>query len=64
MLQNNPVIQRSIAVRNPYLDPLHVVQVELIRRTRQAVAAGQTEPEPQALMIVLAGIAVKMRNTG
>ncbi|HAG94065.1 MAG TPA: phosphoenolpyruvate carboxylase, partial [Gammaproteobacteria bacterium] len=31
LLQNNAVIRRSIEVRNPYLDPLHMLQVELMR---------------------------------
>ena len=33
--ESNPVIRRSIDVRNPYVDPLNLVQVELLRRVRQ-----------------------------
>ena len=62
LLQNNAVIRRSIEVRNPYLDPLHMLQVELMRtgRTQTEEAAEQT----RALMITVAGIAAGMRNTG
>lgn len=62
LLQNNSRIRRSIEVRNPYLDPLHVLQVELMRsiRHRSEVSPEQT----QALMITVAGIAAGMRNTG
>jgi phosphoenolpyruvate carboxylase len=62
LLQNNAVIRRSIEVRNPYLDPLHMLQVELMRSSR-----GQVAEDPQqtrALMITVAGIAAGMRNTG
>ena len=64
LLHNNRSTQRSIQVRNPYLDPLHVLQVELMRRTRVAEAKGETPPDPKALMITVAGIAAGMRNTG
>src|SRR5260370_36819642 len=32
LLADNPVLRRSIAVRNPYVDPINLVQVELLRR--------------------------------
>ncbi|PIE41711.1 MAG: phosphoenolpyruvate carboxylase, partial [Gammaproteobacteria bacterium] len=64
LLQNNRAIMRSIEVRNPYLDPLHVLQVELMKRTRDAEAKGSEVPDPLALMITVAGIAAGMRNTG
>ena len=64
LLQNNRTIQASIQVRNPYLDPLHVLQVELMRRTREAEEKGLQPPDPKALMITVAGIAAGMRNTG
>lgn len=64
LLQNNRTILHSIQVRNPYLDPLHVLQVELMRRTREAEEAGEEPPSPKPLMITVAGIAAGMRNTG
>lgn len=62
LLQNNPVIRRSIEVRNPYLDPLHMLQVELMRVMRQTDQ--ETQQQARALMITVAGIAAGMRNTG
>jgi phosphoenolpyruvate carboxylase len=60
LLQGMPVIRRSIDVRNPYVDPLNLVQIELMRRLRE-------HPDPDvraALMVTVNGIAAGMRNTG
>ncbi len=59
LLAENPVLARSIRVRNPYLDPLHLLQVQLLRRVR----AGDEEARP-ALMSTIAAIAAGLRNTG
>jgi phosphoenolpyruvate carboxylase len=60
LLQCNPVIRRSIDVRNPYVDPLNLVQVELLRRVRQ-----EADPRAQlALKVTVNGIAAGLRNTG
>lgn len=57
-----PVLRRSIAVRNPYVDPINLVQVELLRRIR---AEDEADPELwHAFMITANGIAAGMRNTG
>ncbi len=63
LLADNPVLQRSIRVRNPYVDPLNLLQVELLRRMR----AEEVEPGPElvdALVVTVNGIAAGMRNTG
>jgi phosphoenolpyruvate carboxylase len=60
LLEGNPVIRQSIEVRNPYIDPLHVLQAELLFRDRN-------QPDQrleQALMVTMAGISAGMRNTG
>src|SRR4029450_12292443 len=60
LLESNPVIRRSIDVRNPYVDPINLLQVELLRRARET-------PDPRvhgALMVTVNGIAAGMRNTG
>lgn len=62
LLQNNAVIRHSIGVRNPYLDPLHLLQVELMRKMR--LRQEELDEETRALMITVAGIAAGMRNTG
>jgi phosphoenolpyruvate carboxylase len=59
LLDHQPQLQRSIALRNPYVDPMSFLQVELLRRKRQG------EPEcDRPLLLTLNGIAAGMRNTG
>jgi phosphoenolpyruvate carboxylase len=60
LLESTPVIRRSIDVRNPYVDPLNLVQVELLRRLRHL----PDTPTRRALMVTVNGIAAGMRNTG
>ncbi|HZN11566.1 MAG TPA: phosphoenolpyruvate carboxylase, partial [Blastocatellia bacterium] len=60
-----PVLQRSIAVRNPYVDPLSYLQVELLARQRAgAVAREDEEKLLYAILLTINGIAAGMRNTG
>lgn len=59
-LDDFPVTQRSVAVRNPYVDPLNLLQVELLYRVRH----GNEENLRKALMVCINGIAAGMRNTG
>jgi phosphoenolpyruvate carboxylase len=59
LLDNNPSLQRSISLRNPYVDPMSFLQVELLKRKRQ----GQAECD-RPLLLTLNGIAAGMRNTG
>ena len=61
LLTQNPTFQHSMAVRNPYTDPLHYLQAELMHRTRQNPDDHQLE---HALKVTMAGIAAGMRNTG
>jgi phosphoenolpyruvate carboxylase len=65
LLDRNPVLQRSIQVRNPYVDPLSLLQVELLRRARGA-GAHETNAEDleHALLLTIDAIAAGMRNTG
>ena len=66
LLQTNPVLERSIRLRNPYVDPMSLIQVELIRRKREAAAKGQPEdPElNRAISATINGISAGLRNTG
>ena len=60
-LANNSALQRSIRHRFPYIDPLHHLQVELVRRYR----AGQADDRVQrGIHISINGIAAGLRNTG
>ncbi|MEL7400986.1 MAG: phosphoenolpyruvate carboxylase, partial [Pseudomonadota bacterium] len=61
LLENNPVLEHSMSVRNPYTDPLHYLQAELLYRNRQDASSTEVE---QALKVTMAGIAAGMRNTG
>ncbi|CAB4244440.1 Phosphoenolpyruvate carboxylase [Methylacidimicrobium sp. AP8] len=66
LLDREPILQRSIRLRNPYVDPLNYIQVEMIRRLR-ALEKGQ-EAEERALRRVIEltvnGISAGLRNTG
>ncbi|WP_295037492.1 phosphoenolpyruvate carboxylase, partial [Salinicola sp.] len=63
LLENTPLISQAIEVRNPYIDPLHGLQAELLQRNRDA--SGDITPElSRALMVTMAGIAAGLRNTG
>jgi phosphoenolpyruvate carboxylase len=61
LLQNNPVLARSIRLRNPYVDPMSLIQVDLLRRKR----AGEDTPEiNRAIAGTINGISAGLRNTG
>ncbi len=59
-LQNEPVVLKSVSLRNPYVDPLNVLQVELLSRLRN----GEKGAIEDALLVAINGIAAGMRNTG
>lgn len=63
LLENQPSIKRSLELRNPYTDPLHFLQIELMSRCRRD-EAGLHPNVDKALMVTIAGIAASMRNTG
>ncbi len=60
LLSGSPRLKRSIDVRNPYIDPLHYLQAELLYRDRNR----PTERLEQALMVTMAGISAGVQNTG
>ena len=66
LLDNAPILQRAIRQRNPYLDPLNLLQVELLRRLRTLPDPESAEAEPlwQAVFLTINGIAVGLKNTG
>ena len=59
LLDRHPVVQRSIRLRNPYVDPMNAIQVELLRAWR-----GGEEAARRPLLRSIAGIAAALRNTG
>ncbi len=68
LLDQNPVLRRSITNRFPYLDPLNHVQVEMLRRYREQIAEGQageiSERVRRGVHISINGIASALRNSG
>ena len=62
LLEGEPQLRESLAVRNTYLDPLHLLQAELLARSR-AAEEPPSEVE-RALQVTMAGIASGLRNTG
>jgi phosphoenolpyruvate carboxylase len=61
LLEKNPVLARSIRLRNPYVDPMSLLQLELLRRKR----AGESGEElDRAITATINGISAGLRNTG
>jgi phosphoenolpyruvate carboxylase len=61
LLQTNQVLARSIKLRNPYVDPMHLIQVDMLRRKR----AGEDTPDVnRAIAATISGISAGLRNTG
>ena len=62
LLNDEPLLRQSLAVRKPYVDPLNYLQAELLKRYRSSKSIS---PElERALKVTMAGIAAGMRNTG
>ena len=65
LLESEPVFAHSMRVRNPYTDPLHYLQAELLKRDRESEGKGEVpEMVERALKVTMAGISAGMRNTG
>ena len=61
LLQNNPVLYRSIRLRNPYVDPISMIQVDLLQRKRAGVRDHALD---YAIAATINGIAAGLHNTG
>jgi phosphoenolpyruvate carboxylase len=64
LLDQAPILKRSIALRNPYVDPLSYIQVELLKRLRAAPDGPEHEALEGAILLSIAGIAAGLKNTG
>jgi len=61
LLENNPTLAQSLRLRNPYVDPLSLIQVKLLRRRR---AGEESEDLDYVLAATINGISAGLRNTG
>ena len=61
LLEENEVLARSIRLRNPYVDPMSLIQVDLLRRKR---AGEESDALNYALAATINGISAGLRNTG
>jgi phosphoenolpyruvate carboxylase len=61
LLEKNPVLSRSIRLRNPYVDPMSLIQVDLLRRKQ---SGDNSEQLNYALAATINGIAAGLHNTG
>jgi phosphoenolpyruvate carboxylase len=65
ILDNAPILQESIRLRNPYVDPLSYMQVELLQELRLLRASSQDDGHLiREVLLTINGIAAGLRNTG
>jgi phosphoenolpyruvate carboxylase len=66
LLDSEPDLQRSIQLRNPYIDPLNFIQVETLHRLRAIKdhTSPQAEELQNVIVLTVNGIASGLRNTG
>ncbi len=64
LLEKDPGLSESIKRRNPYIDPLSFIQVELIKRVRNNPGDAEREALSEAILLTINGIAAGLKNTG
>ena len=63
LLERHPMLRRSIALRNPYVDPMNAIQVGLLQHYRSETGASRAQTG-RILARSIAGVASALRNTG
>jgi phosphoenolpyruvate carboxylase len=64
ILEREPVLLRSVELRNPYVDPLNFLQVEMLRRLRAAKSPGPARALRDVVELTINGISGGLKNTG
>lgn len=65
IMENDLASKESMMIRSGYLEPLHLMQIELLKRARQSDDEGVLDTAlERALMVSIAGVATGLRNTG
>ena len=62
LLDTDPTLQRALQLRNPYVDPMNLMQVDLLQRWRSSERADRDLFE--ALLASIGGIAQGLQSTG
>ena len=65
LLDNDPWLKRSIRLRNPFMDPINYIQVNLLKQLRETeVNAVKKKDLTDTVLLTISCIAAGMRNTG
>jgi len=65
LLAREPVLRQSVELRNPYIDPLNYIQVEMLRRLRGGkLSAGEADAARAVVELTINGISGGLKNTG
>jgi phosphoenolpyruvate carboxylase len=67
LLAREPVLRKSVQLRNPYIDPLNFIQVEMIRRARAGeknLTAAEADATRAVIELTINGISGGLKNTG
>ena len=64
LFDSNPVLKKSIELRNPYTDVLNLLQIELLKRYRASTDEAEQETLREAIFLSINGVAAAMQSTG